>query len=187
MWSLKIMKIIIVIFSLIFLTENQAEANIIGPEVTINNKGEIIVDTYFHNTDDFEDFIRTGITKDITIAVQIRKIKDFWPDKIIKEKDFAITIKYNNLKETFTVTTSNGTDTYTKIFNDYLHMVKSTFTIKGFHMANTNGLPQGRYFVMVIMESHRVRLPPVIRHLLFFVPEKEFTIERKSIPFIVTH
>jgi hypothetical protein len=185
MKALKRTKIVSVILCLTVFLNSHAAANLIGPEVTIDKSGEVIVNTYFHNTEDFETSIRTGITKDITITVIVKKIKDFWPDELVKMKKFERSIHYNTLKETFTVTLSDGEVTETEIFKDYLHMVKSTLMIKDLHMVNTNDLPQGQYFVTVIMESHRIKLPPVIRHLLFFVPEKEFTIQRKSTPFVV--
>ena len=186
MWSIKNMKRKFTVFSLILFLISYSAANIIGPEVTITQSGDIIVNTYFYNTEDFEASIRTGAAKDITINVYIKKIRGIWPDSVVKKKKIEKNIKYNSLKETFTVTSSDKGETTTEVYKDYFQMVKAALTIKDLLVANTHEFSPGKYYVMIVMESQRIKLPPVIGNLLFFVPKTEFTIERKSIPFDIS-
>ncbi|MBI3593199.1 MAG: hypothetical protein HY099_06955 [Nitrospirae bacterium] len=53
-------------------------------------------------------------------------------------------------------------------------------TISDMKLTNIRELETGTYFVKVTAESRMKKLPPVIGYLLFFVPEKEFSVSKNS-------
>ncbi|MCK7471060.1 MAG: DUF4390 domain-containing protein [Desulfomicrobium escambiense] len=103
-----------------------------------------------------------------------------WPDEFIAGRKIVKVIKSDPIKRQHVAVSNDGTVRIEKRFKDAESMIAWTMTIDDISLASMKNLDKGSYFVKVTVESKIGKLPPVIGYLLFFVPEKEFSISRNS-------
>lgn len=62
-------------------------------------------------------------------------------------------------------------------------MLGEMAVINSLPLINIRGIEPGDYYIKVTVESRLRSLPPVVGYLLFFIPEKEFSVSKDSSPF----
>ncbi len=177
------------VFTLIFcvyltLTASAATAEIIGPAIKIQNNN-IMIGTGFSNIKEIENAIKSGVEKEIVFTIELFREWNFWPDEFVQARKIKKTIKYDNLRGQYRISSHDGTvvkERYLKEFNDLKEWL---FTVKDVNLINVKELEQGKYFVRVVVESKSKKIPPVIGFFMLFIPETETSLAKRSPAFVV--
>jgi hypothetical protein len=167
------------IFFLLILPFSVFGAEITGPDVRLMDN-EIVVTTGLVLDDKNLNDLKNGISKEITIYIDLFRVWKIWPDEFMAGKKFVRTLKSDPVKKEHIATSFDGTTLIEKRFKDFDSMLKWTLNIKDLKLLNTKELEPSEYFIRATAESRLRKLPPVIGYMLFFVPEKEFKVTRDS-------
>ncbi|MBI4654987.1 MAG: DUF4390 domain-containing protein [Nitrospirae bacterium] len=177
--------LLIIIFSVSFiLTTSPAIANILGPEIKIQDNN-IIVNTGFFSTKEIETAMNSGIEKEIIFSIELFRVFSFWPDDLVVRKKIQNIIKYDNLRGQYHLSSYDGTTLKEKIFKDSNTLKERSLTVKDVNLANVRELERGKYLVRVVVESKSRELPPLIGFFMLFIPETETSFIKKSPPFTI--
>jgi hypothetical protein len=168
------------LFFLFLLSSRLFGTEIVGPEVHIVNN-EIVVDAEISPDEKILGELKSGVAKEITFYIDLFKVWRGWPDEFILGKKFVTTLKEDTVKGEHIATSFDGETHIKKRFRNFESMVSWTLNKKDLRLVNhVKELEPGDYFVKVTVESRLRTLPPVIGYLLFFVPENDFVVSRKS-------
>jgi len=173
-----------IILSLAFLSLFLMPLNLTGAEITgfdarvIND--QIVVNTGLALDEKTIGDLKNGISKEITFYIDLFRSWRIWPDEFIAGKKIVKTLRSDPVKNEYTATTFDGTTLIEKRFKRFDSMLDWTLTIKDLKLINAKELPLSEYYVKVTVESRLRQLPPIIGHLLFFVPEKDFKLSKDS-------
>lgn len=159
-------------------------AEVSVPEVKIVD-GDILVSARVILDEKGVEDLKSGISKELTLYVDLFRVWSLWPDEFITGKKIINTLTSDPVKGEYVATSFDGVTLIKKRFRDFNSMLKWALNIKDVKIVNTKELEDSEYFVRITAESKLRKLPPVIGYLLFFVPEKEFKIERDSLKFSV--
>ncbi|MFN3395329.1 MAG: DUF4390 domain-containing protein [Thermodesulfovibrionales bacterium] len=159
-------------------------AEVSTPEVKIVD-GDIFVSARVILDEKGIEDLRNGISKELTLYIDLFRVWSLWPDEFIMGKKIINTLTSDPVKGEYVATSFDGVTLIKKRFRDFNSMLKWALNIKDVKIVNTKELEDSEYFVRITAESRLRKLPPVIGYLLFFVPEKEFKIERDSLKFLV--
>ena len=176
--------IILTLHILFILASSPVTAQIIGPEVKIQ-ENDIIVNTGLVNSAEIEAMIHSGVEKEILFTIELFRVWSFWPDEFVVTKKIQQIIKYDNLRGQYRASSYDGTFLKEKRFNDFNTLKEWVFIVKDVNLANIKELEQGKYFIRVVVESRSRELPPVIGFFLMFIPEKEMSMAKESQDFAV--
>jgi hypothetical protein len=124
-------------------------------------------------TPEMEKAIMAGVPAVFTIQMDVYQKRPFlWDSKILGKEIFR-TIKYDNLKKTFSITTSG--DDQQSVFPDYLSAQKAMADLNGIPVASLVSLSKGyEYYANVRVKMDKVRLPFKMEYVLFFVSLWDF-------------
>jgi hypothetical protein len=129
-----------------------------------------------------EDLAR-GLTKEINFYIDLFRVWSLWPNEFVLGRKIVRSLKSDPIKREYVATSAEGNVQTEKRFRNLDSMVEWALTLNDIQLTPTAGLEPGEYFVKVSVESFIRKLPPVIGYLLFFVPEKEFSLSRNSTVF----
>jgi hypothetical protein len=150
-----------------------------GPELTIND-GHITVSTGLALSEEQVEAVSKGISKEITIYVDLFRVWKSWPDEFVLGAKFNRTLSCDPVKKEYVATSLHGDTLREKRFTDCDSLLKWALSIKDLQLTSTTELDPADYFVKVTAESRLRKLPPVVGYLFFFVKEKEFRIDKDS-------
>ncbi|HOC59117.1 MAG: DUF4390 domain-containing protein [Syntrophaceae bacterium] len=124
-------------------------------------------------TPEMEKAIMAGVPAVFTIQMDVYQKRPFlWDSKILGKEIFR-TIKYDNLKKTFSITTSG--DDQQSVFPDFLSAQKAMADLNGIPVASLVSLSKGyEYYANVRVKMDKVRLPFKMEYVLFFVSLWDF-------------
>jgi len=124
-------------------------------------------------TPEMEKAIMAGVPAVFTIQMDVYQKRPFlWDSKILGKEIFR-TIKYDNLKKTFSITTSG--DDQQSVFPDFLSAQKAMADLNGIPVASLVSLSNGyEYYANVRVKMDKVRLPFKMEYVLFFVSLWDF-------------
>lgn len=129
--------------------------------------------------------LRNGVKKEFVFYVDLFRKWELWPDEFISGIKFARTISSDPIKKEYIVISDDGMTRNERRFNSLDTLLDEGLKINVKDAFSTLGLQAGTYFIRITVESRIRKLAPIIGYLLFFVPEKEFTIKRDSASFEV--
>lgn len=131
--------------------------------------------------------LNEGLTKEFAIYIDLFRAWGFWPDEFVLGKKMTRILRSNQIKREYVASSLYGNIHLEKRFKDIESMVVWAMNIGDIKLSNIKELDPGNYFVKVTIESRARKLPPVIGHLLFFVPEKEFSVSKNSQTFQINN
>jgi len=116
--------------------------------------------------------VLAGIPTVFTMSIEVyEKRTPLW-DKKIASKEIKRTIKYDNLKKTFSVFTNKSEP---EIFPDLESAQKAMSDFNGITAVTMSSLIKGRsYYARIKIKMDKVRLPLGLEHVFFFVSLWDF-------------
>lgn len=173
--------------------------NLITPQITMaaekaylkniiitNNRDYLI--SYFDVkqafTEDMKQAVLNGVPTTFSFLISIYRPRGVWFDKKISGKEITSTLKYNSLKEEFTVDRpwSTSQTSVTKSFDQA--KIKMT-EIDNLQVVPLASLKKGeKYQLRIKAELDRVTLPLYLHYVFFFVSWWDFETDWHTIDFI---
>lgn len=127
--------------------------------------------------------IMNGVPASFSFYVILYRDRDFWMDEKIVEIDVTHTIKYNNIKNEYTVNRSweEGNPVVTKSFEE---AKKRMSEIKGMHIVSLSKLIKGaQYQIKAKAELSKIELPLYLHYVFFFMSLWDFETGWYSVDF----
>jgi hypothetical protein len=122
---------------------------------------------------EMESAIMAGVPAIFTLHIEVYQERSYLWNKNIVSKEIHRTIKYDNLKKSFLVTT-NGDDQPT-VFPDFQSAQKAMADLNGISVVPLSRLSKGNdYHARVKVKMDKVRLPFKMEYVLFFVSLWDF-------------
>ncbi|MBN1364033.1 MAG: DUF4390 domain-containing protein [Syntrophaceae bacterium] len=116
--------------------------------------------------------ILAGIPTVFTMSIEVYEERTPLWDKKIASREIKRTIKYDNLKKTFGVSTNKAEP---EIFPDLESAQKAMSDFNGVAAIPMSSLRKGtRYYVMIKIKMDKVRLPLSLEHVFVFVSLWDF-------------
>ncbi|HXW68455.1 MAG TPA: DUF4390 domain-containing protein [Dissulfurispiraceae bacterium] len=176
--SIKIL-FLLVFFELLFFVRTGTAAEI--PEVSFRlANNELYVSSVVRLDQKIEDELRDGLSKEFIFYIDLFRVWKIWPDEFVLGQKITTTLRSNPIKREYIATRDTGNISLKKRFNDMESMVGWAMTLPEIKLTNVKALEAGTYFIKVTAESRIRKLPPVIGYLLFFVPDKDFSVSKNS-------
>ncbi len=176
--SIKILSLL-VLFDLMLFIGTGTAAEI--PDITFRlANNELYVSAIVRPDQKVVDELSDGLTKEFIFFIDLFRIWNIWPDEFILGEKIMTTLKSNPIKREYVATRVFGNISLRKRFQDLEAMVNWAMTLPEIKLTNVKELEAGTYFIKVTAESRIRKLPPVIGYLLFFVPDKDFSISKNS-------
>ncbi len=122
---------------------------------------------------DIEDAILAGVPTTFTFTVHLYKEFSWLPDKKLKSVKINHTIKYDNIKKTFSVSVDNQKTWET--FGDFEKAKRRVSDISAWPLVDDVALKKtDSYYVRMRVKLDEIRLPLHLEYLFFFVSTWEF-------------
>ena len=128
----------------------------------------------------FTEEMKQGLSKELRLSFEVMSIRSFFPDEYILGKKIRITLKSDPIKREFAARITHGGSVQEKRFKNIESMNDWALGIRDLKITNVKELDPGTYYLKVTAESRIRKLPPLLKYLLFFIPETEFTVVRYS-------
>ena len=152
-----------------------AENAEIGDLLVTNNATHLLVYARAMNcfTNDMEAAILTGIPTTFTFLVDLYQVRTRWLDKKLIRLTIKHTIKYDNVKRLFYVSSNGGKEPAS--FKDYESAKRAMTDLNGVSVTLLKGLKKGEYYyIEVKAKLDKVRLPLHMEYVFFFVSLWDF-------------
>ncbi len=144
------------------------------------SNNELYVSTVIRPDQKIVDELTDGLSKEFTFYIDLFRVWHIWPDEFVLGQKIITTLKTNPIKREYTATRVTGNISLQKRFNNLEAMINWAMDLTDIKLTNVKELESGTYFIKVTAESRIRQLPPVIGYLLFFVPDKDFSISKDS-------
>jgi len=169
----------IFLFIIIIFLNAPSSGQAIEPKITdiliTNNAQNVLL--YARLADSFktemESEILAGLPTFFTLKLELYQIRSGLWDKKIISKEIKRTIKYDNLKKTFSIfTEGNATPA---VFSDFESAQKAMAELNGIVVIPLKDLVKGdNYYLMMKVKIDKVRLPFHMEYIFFFVSFWDF-------------
>ncbi len=132
----------------------------------------------------FLDSLQQGISKEVIFYVDLFRVWKIWPDEFVSGLKIKRTLRANPIKREYVATSQVGNVITEKRFRDIDSMSSWVFGLNNILLSNNiSDYEEGVYYVKITAESRQQNVPPAIGFFLFFIPQKEFSVYRNSLPF----
>jgi hypothetical protein len=165
-----------VVFALLcFPAQGQAVQPTIADILVSNNSGNVLL--YARCGDCFktemESAILAGVPTIFTLQLDVCQTRSLLWNRTIISKEIKRTIKYDNLKKTFSIYTNGNLDPV--IFPDFESAQKAMADFNGIIAAPLSALENGnQYYLKMRVKIDKVRLPLYMEYVFFFVSFWDF-------------
>lgn len=153
----------------------QAENAGIKDILVTNNSTHLLVYARVTNcfTKDMDAAIRAGIPTTFTFLLELYQVRPRWLDNKLIRLTVRHTIKYDNVKSLFYVTSDGGKEPAS--FQDYESAKQAMADLNGLPVALLKALKRGEYYyVQIKAKLDKVRLPFYMEYVFFFVSLWDF-------------
>ena len=171
--------ILISLFVIFGFMEFPMQAQALEPKMTdiliTNNAENVLLYARLVNgfKPDMELAILAGIPATITLQLEIYQVMSFVWDKKITIHEIKRTIKYDNLKKTFSVYTNGNPQPV--IFSDFESAQKAMADFNGIIAVPLASLVKGNnYYLLIKVKMDKARLPLHMENVFFFVSYWDF-------------
>jgi hypothetical protein len=154
--------------------------------IVTNNQEHLLV--YFFTkgcfTTEMNKAIMNGIPTTFTFLIELYSPRSFWPDKRIAALKLHHTIKYDSLREEFSVTLNErGNQTF--VMKDFSKAQEMMADVSNVQVIPLQSLEKNnQYKLRIKAELNKVRLPLYLHYLLFFVSLWDFETDWFVVDFI---
>jgi hypothetical protein len=168
----------IVFISLFILgvsTEGQAIEPKISDIIITNNAENVLLYARLVNgfKTEMESAILAGVPSIFTLQLEVYQPRSYIWDKKIVSYEIKRTIKYDNLKKTFSIFTNGNKDPV--VLPDFESAQKAMADFSGIIVTPLQALIKGaRYYLKIKIKIDKVRLPLHMEYVLFFVSYWDF-------------
>jgi hypothetical protein len=156
---------------------------IVGKMDIVNNN--VMVNLFIQNLDELEYLMRSGIEKEVIFTVELLRVWKFWPDEFVVSKKIVKAIKYDNLRDHYSLSLSDGVTRKKMTLKDYDAVKKWMFVVSNVNLANIRELVPSEYYVRIIVESRSLEQLPFLGVLTHLLPEVEMSLAKESQPFTI--
>lgn len=131
---------------------------------------------------EMESAILAGVPAFFTLQLNVYQERSYLWNKNIVSKEIRRTIKYDNLKKTFTISTNgNGQPV---VFQDFESARKAMADLNGIFVIPISYLSKGNnYYAQIKVKIDKVRLPLYMEYVFFFVSLWDFETPWYNIKF----
>ena len=154
-------------------------AEVATPEVRLLDSDIIVSSRLFLDEQQAQE-VSGGVAKEIIFYVDLFRVWSNWPDEFVVGRTLNRKVKCDPVKKEYTGVSFDGSTVIKRRFSDCKPLVEWALSVTDMKLTNVKELEGGQYFVRVTAESRAVKLPAMISFLLFFVPEKEFSVFKNS-------
>ncbi len=154
--------------------------------IVTNNQDYLLL--YFYTkgcfTPDMNKAILNGIPTTFTFLIDLYKPRSLWPNKRLISLKLHHTIKYDSLREEFSITLSErGNQTFAvKEFSKAQEMMADVSNVQMIPLQSLER--NNQYQLRIKAELNKVRLPLYLHYLLFFVSLWDFETDWYVVDFI---
>lgn len=131
-----------------------------------------------------EETVHSGVPATFSFLIKLHAVRNFWPDRLITEINVTHSMKYDNLKKTYTVTRSweGGKPNVVSSLNEAKKLMAEVDSLT---IVALNQLDKGkRYQIRAKAELDKLTLPFYLHYVLFFVSLWDFETDWYTIDFI---
>jgi hypothetical protein len=171
--------VLIFLFVILGFMEFPIQAQAIEPRMTdiliTNNAENVLLYGRLVNgfKTDMELAILAGIPATFTLQLEVYQVRSFAWDKKITGHEMKRTIKYDNLKKTFSIYTNGNTQPV--IFSDFESAQKAMADFNGIIAVPLTSLIRGgNYYLLIKVKMDKARLPLHMENVFFFVSYWDF-------------
>jgi len=119
-------------------------------------------------TEELEEAMMAGIPTTFTFLAALNRVRDFWTDKALASVEVRHTVKFNNLKNEFAITRSEG-DGREIIVSSLEEAKRIMAEVENLKIAKLSILEKDdRYQVRIKAELNRITLPFYLHHVFRF-------------------
>jgi hypothetical protein len=176
------------LFCLLFFVQNLCVAQNaqLTNIIVTNTRDDLLVYLKVENAfrEEMKTAIFSGVPTTFSFFIKLYKVRNLWLDKKIADIKTTNTIKYNNLKEEFSVTRSwdGGKPHITQSFAEAQNLMAVIDSLK---VVTLNKLEKGgHYQIRAEAELSKITLPFYLHYILFFVSLWDFETDLYTIDFI---
>lgn len=153
----------------------QAVEPVINDIIITNNRENVLLYARLVNgfKTEMESAILAGAPAVFTILLDVYQVRSFLWDKKITSYEVKRTIKYDNIKKTFSIFT-NGNET-PAVFPDFESAQKAIADFSGIAVVPLQKLVKGNdYYLMLKVKIDKIRLPLHMEYIFVFVSFWDF-------------
>ncbi len=181
-------KINIVLIVFIFLVNNSAFAE----EATLKNivvsnteeKLNLFLDVEGAFREDMIKAIQSGVPTTFSFFVTLHQVRAFWLDKKIADINIIQTLKYDNLKNEYSITRSSWDNDKLVVTQSFEEAKKLMSRVESVEIIQLEKLHKGKqYQVRSKAELSKMTLPLYLHYILFFVSLWDFETDWYTIDF----
>lgn len=119
-------------------------------------------------TQDVKKAILNGVLTQLTFFISLYRVRNFWLDEKLAELEIHHTVKYDNLKNDFTITRDEHN--HPIVVKSFVEAQKIMATVDDLAVIPLNKLAKGcRYQVRLKAELDEGSLPFYLHYILFFI------------------
>jgi hypothetical protein len=171
--------ILIFLFVIFGFMEFPMQAQAIEPKITdiliTNNAENVLLYGRLVNgfKPDMELAVLAGIPATFTLQLEVYQVRSLVWDKKITRHEIKRTIKYDNLKKTFSIYTNGNTQPV--IFSDFESAQKAMADFNGIIAVPLASLVRGEnYYLLIKVKMDKARLPLHMENVFLFVSYWDF-------------
>ncbi|KQC11148.1 MAG: hypothetical protein APR62_10490 [Smithella sp. SDB] len=151
----------------------------IEPKITdiliTNNRDNVLLYARLVNgfKPEMEMAILAGIPAVFTLQLEVYQERSFVWDKKLASHEIKRTMKYDNLKKTFSIYTNGNPQPV--VFSDFERAQKAMADFNGIVAVPLSSLTKGKnYYILIKIKMDKVRLPLHMEYIFFFVSYWDF-------------
>jgi hypothetical protein len=174
-WRLFFICLFICLVFASFPIQGQAIEPTINDIIITNNKENVLLYARVVNgfKTEMESTILAGVPAVFTLQMEVYQVRSIFWDKKINSYEIKRTIKYDNLKKSFSIFT-NGSET-PAVFPDFESAQKAMADLSGIIIVPIKKLVKGNnYYLRMKVKIDKVRLPLHMEYVFLFVSFWDF-------------
>jgi len=170
-----LMTLFILCIGLIFPFQHVSGSVNISNIRILNNETDVVV--YAVLTESFskemESAILAGVPTTFTFTLKTYQEKDWWFDKKISQITIKHTIKYDNVKQTFSVLSAD--DKPMALFKDFDGAKRTMSELNGVAVVPISALTKGKeYYIRIKAKLEKYQPSSFMRYIFFFASPGDF-------------